>query len=143
MSFKEVYNFRFSDNGKFKKDVSVKTIEVNGHSSHYIDIRLKFLADNGLERFTTKGVTLLPQEFEDLLPILLKGDFYEMSSFKTPENYRVLTFEQKTDKPYLFTLRLNRRRGLNEEPKECQIDLTMKEIKELNKIKENVLKACI
>ena len=142
MPFKNLFSHRFSANGRYVKDLNVRSYESAGGKKFFIDIRLKFINDEGVEFFTKKGVTLEPKELSTFLSSWvigqptdkcnLTGDYY---------TFRNVSFTPLEDKPYLFQLRVEKRNGESTPTKESSIILTQKELKEIDSIKLDIFKS--
>ena len=146
MNFKQVFSSRISDKEKFKKDVTVHSLKHSeGLESFYIDVRLKFVDDKGVERFTKKGVSLLPSDIKDLLPLWLFGNEHRFSDESKKSTFRTVDFKPLSEKAFLFEIKVIKSRHNDDqliEYKESSITLTMRELEELNRIKNVILNKC-
>ena len=140
MSFTQIISFRVSDNGAFKKDISVVSFKDNfsDRQFKYIDLRLKVLISNE-EIFTRKGVTLTVEDLNNLLPIWLTGCDHEHNyvSQLDPQSYRTVTFKKNGP---LFQLYVKKCTYFGE--KLQMVYLSMEELIEISKVKDEILLHC-
>ena len=142
MSFKDLFCYRFSANGKYVKDLNVRSYESASGKKYFIDIRLKFINDEGVEFYTKRGVTLEPKELATFLSSWVSGQPTEKNNLTGDYyTYRTVSFTPLEDKPYLFQLKVEKRNGEKSPNKESSIVLTQKELKEIDSIKSDIFKA--
>ena len=124
------FTFRLIEKPIFRTDIALTPFEnINGDIVDYIHIRTKVLDDKGIEKPTKNGVTLLPDELEELLPHMIMGKIsHEIISEK-----RRVWFNKDKEKPYLYKLQTIKLDG-----KENSMVLSIVEIRRIHLVKDKL-----